>query len=339
MQTEFGSSGIIVRRRRPVVLKPLWARVSPCVVTPDPKKLFPSGCFWMPTSDRQVWTRSFNSTLCYTHNSTGVSISDKALDGILGAGPGPRTYVPSYTWHSEYAGPVEPKEPVTANTVAEAPKRERGLRLRPRSRLTRNLEAVGRRVRGWWRDLPVDSDAELALLWMQEYSVDGTKLGMARSVSTRGEDGSVGTVSLVEVHFSSEERASGAGLFVCPELVAELFAIRCFRTLDASTLQSLRGRARLWARDKGVSPLDLALFLPGTLVFASLPQRSEVESLGALRSSAALWSVDVLGALGRGVLKAPTGPRGLWPSIKAVFGGHRDHILEPQSTRLALSPA
>lgn len=240
---------------------------------------------------------------------------------------------PGFKW------PTQVKEPGATLRAPELPRSGGELRLRPRSRVTRSLEAVGRRVRGWWKDLPAESDAQLALLWMQEYSVDGTKLGMARSVSTCGDDGQVGSISLVEVHFSSEERPSGSGLFVCPELVAELFSIRCFRALDASTLQSLRGRARLWARDKGVSPLDLALFLPGTLVFAALPQWGEVEALGALRSSAAKWSVDVLGSLARGHLKAASGPSGFWASIKSVFGGHRDHILEPMSTRLALTQA
>jgi len=300
------------------------------VAVPNLKCLFPDGLWWF-AFDSKWYVGEEMRNESYTHKSTGLSFDREMIDAVLNPYGFERTYVPSFVWAADY------KEPVVTDTTTKRADSSSSLRLRPRSRVTRDLEVVGKRVRGWWKDLPVDSDAQLALLWMQEYSVDGTKLGMARQVTTKSDEGEVGSISLVEVFFRSEERPSGSGLWVCPELVAELFNVRCFRGLDTSLLSSLRSRARLWAKERGVSAMDLSLFLPGTLVFSSLPQKNEVESLGALRSTAAVWSIDVLGALSQGVLKAPTGPTGVWATLKTVFGGNRDSILEPQGTRLVLA--
>nr|QOE55593.1 hypothetical protein [Macrophomina phaseolina umbra-like virus 1] len=232
-------------------------------------------------------------------------------------------------WPSEDLGPPD---------LGPKPVRAEGrFRLRKRGRATAALAQLGRSVRGWWRDLTCNTDAELALLWMQKYSAPGVKLGSVRSVPCSAEAEVQASVSVVEVLFSSEE--STRPLWVCPELVASLFTVRCFRHVGPDVLASLRSRACLWARDRGVSDLDFSLFLPGTLVFASLPQPGEVVALGGLRSDAARWSSQVLAPLaaGQAVARSP------WdiPWSRALriifFGEEEGNPLRAVRSALALS--
>lgn len=94
-------------------------------------------------------------------------------------------------------------------------------------------------------------------------------------------------------------------LWVSPELVAALSAVRMFRSASSTLLGSLRGHARRWAEERGINAMDLVRFLPGTLILAMLPMPDEVVAAAALRGAAGRYSVDVLGALESGVAKGP----------------------------------
>jgi hypothetical protein len=291
--------------------------------------------FWLGQSDS------------YLYDSVGLCL---ALDGCLPVvSLSCMPSVSSGCWQSEsgvecvppgecsaITGSSDYKEPA-APQAAEPPILGRGLRLRKRSKVTRSLEYMGGRLRGWWRDLPSVSPANTALAWLAEYSAPGTKLGRVRQVQCGSDADVQESVSVVSVMFGSEHQASRE-LWVCPELVASLFTVRCFRAVGPDVLSSLRSRARLWARERGVSDLDLSFFLPGTLVLAALPQPDEVVSLGALRSSAAEWSSRVLAPLAKGnfVSGKLRGPRGFWDTLVALCGGEpRDHILSPARTWLS----
>lgn len=176
-------------------------------------------------------------------------------------------------------------------------------RLRPRGRFTASLQQVGRGLRGWWRDLST-SDARLAVAWLESHLGDsGAKMGADRPVKCQSVgDKEQPDVTIVECQFASEEQTRW--LWVCPELIAHLHTLRLFRPVSESLLSSLRARARLWAKERGISTMDLSRFMVGSLVLSSLPMPDEVVALGALRGSAGQWSNDVLGAFAAGTLRA-----------------------------------
>jgi len=221
---------------------------------------------------------------------------------------------------------TEVKESATP-TVAESHGSGVGFRLRPRGKATRALERMVGGSSGWWRDLSCSTPARAALSWMRAYMAPGVRLGGVRLVERRGEDGGLlDPIPIVQAFFSSEE--SSRCLWVCPALVAELQGVRCFRAPGPEVLSSLRSRARLWARDAGVGALDYSLFLPGTLVVASLPQPAEVVAVGALRGSASRWAQDVLVPLGAGRAVPPRSPS--WLRVLSIIfrlsGDDRDPL-------------
>nr|QHD64839.1 ORF-B [Erysiphe necator umbra-like virus 2] len=236
--------------------------------------------------------------------------------------------VPGYWKEPVVVGASLPKDRAPYPAAHPRPFVVRGVRLRPRSRQTANLEYLGRTVSRWWRDLPGASPAQVALAWIEsQYAGTGLKVGSTHQIpaSLRGEGDS--PLPAVQVHFSSEE--GERWLWVAPELTAYLFNYRLYRPISDSLLASLRSRARLWAEDNGVSVMDLARVLPGSLMLACTPTPDEVVSLGALRGSAAQWSREVLGALSKGKAM-PTTRGGSWwdvlkPSLR--FGGTQGSIL------------
>lgn len=201
------------------------------------------------------------------------------------------------------------------------------LRLRPRSRLTKGLERLSKALPVWWEDLHGRTQANRALGWISAH-LDGTgaKVCGWADIGVSGDDRR-GSVTAVRVHFSSEE--GSRWLWVCPELLAHLHVVRLFRPMSEALLGSLRAKSRLWAEEKGMSVMDLARVLAGTLSLAMLPVPDEVVSLGALRGSAGQWSTEVLGSLSRGVLR-PTARGGSWwdvlkPCLR--FGGTKGSFL------------
>jgi len=227
---------------------------------------------------------------------------------------------------------VEPEAPGVSG--ADMPKSGANPRLRKRGRLTNQLAVLGSQLsRGWWRDLPSSSDATLGMNFLMKFCAPGTKLGVVNQVRVvRGE--AQGLAAVVEVLFSSENGTRP--LWVCPELVASLFTVRCFRPVDAGLLASLRSRARLWARDVQMSDLDLAFILPGSVMLAALPQPDEVVALGALRSSAAVFSATALRGLEDGTVSRSVPARSLWGTLRIIFGGGDDAVNRPVCDRLNL---
>lgn len=208
-----------------------------------------------------------------------------------------------------------------------------GFRLRRRGRATRALESLCVRGSRWWRDLPSSSPALTAASWLVSWTSGEVKIGTPRPITVKVEGESA---SAIPLHLTS---AGGAGqvCWVCPELVASLVCSRVFRAVDAGLLQSLRSRARLWAKERGMSDLDLSFIISGSVTFAALPQRSEVASLSLLRTDAARWSVGVLGALGQGRVES-TIKLGFWESLGRAVRWSRPHgQLEPTVSGHSLS--
>jgi hypothetical protein len=172
---------------------------------------------------------------------------------------------------------------------------ETSFRLRPRGRATQALASAAV-VNGWWRDLPGATPAAAAVSWLSTWSSGEVKVGKARPIQLNVEGESASAVS---VHLPNG-RYAGQALWLCPELVASLVCSRALRGVDSGLLQSLRSRARLWAKERGMSDLDLSFIISGSVVFAALPQRQEVAAVSLLRTDAARWSSQVLGSLAKG---------------------------------------
>lgn len=192
-----------------------------------------------------------------------------------------------------------------------------GLRLRKRGRLTAVLESASRVELGWWSDLTSD-DASRARAWLRHYGggvlskvVGGATIEgiVSTDKDTDDEVTKVTSYQLLSVPFKGD--ATPRALWVCPELLADLTMTRLFRPVSSALLGSLRGIARRWVEDRGISALDAVRFLPGTLVLAMLPMPDETTAVAALRGAAGRWSADVLGDLAHGVAhSAPSEPFG-----------------------------
>lgn len=211
-------------------------------------------------------------------------------------------------------GAPVPAIPQVAEPRVDGP----GLRLRRRGKATVALQRMGEALPGWWREgLTGCSGARIALSWIEDHLRDsGVKLGRVGHASTKEKEGAGAPVFGVQALFESEE--GSRWLWLCPELVAHLYLYRAYRPVSEMVLSSLRSRARLWAEERGLSAFDLARFLAGSLMIAMLPTPDEVVSLGALRGSAAQWSVDVLGALKAG--RAVPTSRGMgWADVFKPF--------------------
>jgi len=129
-------------------------------------------------------------------------------------------------------------------------------------------------------------------------------------------------------------------LQICPELVAELTKRRMFRSVTSVLLGSMRGRAVMWADEKGVGAMDLVRIMPGSVALAMLPMPDEVTALGALRGAAGVWSAGVLGALEQGRLtSAPPLPLGnfLRGPLSWLFARRDTRVLAPGVDTLTLS--
>jgi len=196
---------------------------------------------------------------------------------------------------------------------------ETKLRLRPRGALTRSLEGAVKRA-GWWSDLSQSYDTP-ARAWLDSYFAEsGVKAGgLAKKL--HWQDGETSrSLWVVGVKFSSENGSKE--LWVSADLLASLSVVRMFRPMTEGLLASLRSRARLWAEDIGMSALDLVRVLPATLALACQPMPDEVLATAAFRGSAAAWSSDVLGALGRGLAKGPSASvTSWWGVLKPSLGG------------------
>lgn len=198
-----------------------------------------------------------------------------------------------------------------APTASESGSSPLSLRLRRRGRLTNALEQAVKQSIGRWSDLPGGAKSA-AHVWLSGYGAGMLpKMTEGSVIIGDKEDVETGkvkrnTVSTVWVPFAT---GNGTGnvraLLVAPALVAELSSRRIFRSVTSVLMGSLRGRARVWADELGVSAMDLCRILPGSLALAMLPTLDEAAALSSLRGSAGRWSVEVLGALERGVLRAP----------------------------------
>jgi len=176
-----------------------------------------------------------------------------------------------------------------------------GTRLRRRGRFTRAVErAVVAST--WWSDLGRCGDVSPARAWMDSYfSGTSAKVVNVKDLVLKEGTEEQRVLQLVQVPFENGARASRA-LWVSPELVARLVAVRMFRPPGAALLASLRSRARLWAEEVGMDVLDLVRVMPGSVVMATLPSPDEVAAVGALRGAAGRWGVNVLGPLASGRL-------------------------------------
>lgn len=174
-------------------------------------------------------------------------------------------------------------------------------RLRRRGKFTKSLERAVVATT-WWKDLSGSGGASPARAWLDSF-LSGTDVEVVneKTLEIPTGEGGVRSLQLVQVPFENGSRARRA-LWVCPELVSKLVAVRLFRAPSAGLLASLRSRARLWADELGVDTMDLVRFLPGSVVLASLPAPDEVAAVGALRGAAGRWGVDVLGPLASGRL-------------------------------------
>lgn len=212
---------------------------------------------------------------------------------------------------------------------ADAPVVKERIRHRPRSRFTNAMAKLTETMPVWWEDLDCSTRANAAMAWMGSiFTGSGAKLGGVTETTCGGEGGrELQRLPLVQVWFSSEE--GRRWLWVCPELLAHLQAVRLFRPMGEALLGSLRAKARLWAVEKSLPMDSLVAFLPGTLALAVTPTPDEVVALGSLRGSAGQWSVDVLGAFARGKLQASSRGGSWWdvlrPSLR--FGGTRGSFL------------
>jgi len=173
--------------------------------------------------------------------------------------------------------------------------------LRRRGRFTRSLERAVVSTT-WWSDLSGSGGSSPARAWLDSFlsGTDAKVLDEKTLVIPTGE-GKVRELQLLQVPFENGSRARRA-LWVCPELVSKLVAVRLFRAPSAGLLASLRSRARLWADELGVDTMDLVRFLPGSVVLAAVPSPDEVAAVGALRGAAGRWGVDVLGPMASGRL-------------------------------------
>lgn len=209
---------------------------------------------------------------------------------------------------------AEGREPVAhvGRATAGAPSQRLGFRLRRRGILTRSLEQAMVLSDGRWKDLTGTGMASAARAWLGGYmgiaqqskmEFGGLLIG---SATCAGDDNAVPTVvPTVWVPFGGNKPHP---LLVAPELVAELSKRRMFRSLTSVLLGSLRGRAVMWAEEKGLSAMDLVRVMPGSIALALLPMPDEVEALRALRGPAGVYSSTVLAALERGVLQEASSP-------------------------------
>jgi len=225
---------------------------------------------------------------------------------------------------------TEDKEP--AKVKAEKPSVLLGFRLRRRGRETHSLARVALRS-GWWRDLPGSTPANAAVSWLSSWSSGEVKVGVPRPITVSAEGESATAVPLLVTGGGGV----GQSLWVCPELVASLVCSRALRAVDFGLLQSLRSRARLWAKERGMSDLDLSFVISGSVTFAALPQRQEVAAVSLLRTDAARWSTGVLGALAGGLVKDGM-DFGFWESARRILRW-RDlsDQLEPSAHSVRLS--
>lgn len=139
------------------------------------------------------------------------------------------------------------------------------------------------------------------------------------------------TVPTVWVPFGRDDGSGSVRtLLVSPELVAELTTRRLFRCQTSVLLGSMRGRAVMWGKEKGLSAMDLVRIMPGSITLAMLPMGDEVAAVQALRGAAGRWSVEVLGSLEKGVLRGasakPFGNYLRWP-FNLLFARDDDRVL------------
>jgi hypothetical protein len=274
--------------------------------------------------------------------------------------PKPRVNLPVV----QVVEPAKRQEPAR-NATRAAPKVRFlvGQRSRKRGRVTNALEELAKLDIGRWTRAQSSSDLPGVSrndphAWLSAY-VDSTGLKIAageaiRAITRRDveipaeldETGKVLVPAYVE-HESVEKIhgllyvpfAMSTGhvrhLAVLPALLADLVKARLFRAVSASLMGSLRGRARQWADDHGLSDMDLVHVMPGTLTLALLPMPDETAALGALRGSAGRWSADVLGAFAKGVLKEPSEGRG-WKDALRWFSSKSGRVLAPGVDTLTL---
>lgn len=229
----------------------------------------------------------------------------------------------------------EPEEGIKEPGVvvaSESPKRRWGFRLRPRGKLTNFCEHSCRRT-AWWRDLrtslgPVGSPARA---WLEScYEDSGVELvGTGKKVACApAEDGTTRLLHTMQILVRPDtgRLAGSRGLWVIPELVAELAAVRMFRPFSETLLASLRGRSRRWAEDVGLPTMDLVRCLPGSLLLALLPGKDEVAAVEAMAGVGFQWSVKHLGPLAKGTVLSRVGGGLAWLGIpggggSGAFGG------------------
>jgi len=236
------------------------------------------------------------------------------------------------THYKDSAGKASPAEPKT---------RHFGFRLRPRGALTRSLEATAK-ASVWWRDLHTSgSSTSTARAWLDSL-FEGTgveALGEAKQVECASSDsGEPRCVNMIRVVVRGTSGRNGdlRQLWVCPELVAELTAVRVFRPLSEVLLATFRGRARRWAVEQGLPVMDLVHCLPGSLLLSALPFVGEVAAVEAMAGRGMQWSARHLGALANGQVIARVVPRWLsWLGISGerdagAFGGRVARLSLPQ---------
>lgn len=200
---------------------------------------------------------------------------------------------------------------------AELTPRECKLRLRPRSRLTRTLDALGRGL-DWWEDLvePV-SPARRACAWLQAYLGPGLKAVRIHARRLRSDSG-----VLLPAHVVGIPLGSGGpqdGLWVCPELIADLASSACFRAPTYDLLQSLRGRARYWAQDIGLGQMEFSLLLPGSLVLAAQGSAQSLTAVSVLRSDRGRYAHKLLSALEKGRAVSVSSVLGGWEGFRRAL--------------------
>lgn len=236
---------------------------------------------------------------------------------------------PGWGWEEFQEGNACPSSSTTSGSRG-------GLRLRRRGRLTNCLERAMKDSNSRWSDL-AGAGLSPAHAWLQAFG-HGALPKMSAGEDIIGEelneDGDLKRTHVVPTVWVPFGRDNGTGsirtLLVAPELVAELTTRRLFRSPTSVLLGSLRGRAVMWGREKGVSAMDLVRIMPGSIVLSLLPMHDETAAVQALRGSAGRWGVEVLGALEKGTLRSPSAaPLGnylRWP-FNLLFAREDDRVL------------
>jgi len=259
-------------------------------------------------SDHVHW-RSKSPSSTYTGISQLVEVPPVPLPGVDDPLQAP-TETFGFSSSSPGSGVKEPGCS-SGKQSAERTSLRLGFRLRKRGRLANCLAHALDVSQGRWKDLAETGIQSRARAWLSGYmhstghgQIEPGELIFGGIKKQDGESAKTTLTSTVWVPFVGDNGHVRA-LLVAPELVAELAKKRIFRSMTSVLLGSLRGRACIWADERGISAMDLVRILPGSIALAVLPMPDECVALSSLRGTAGVYSSTVLARLEQGKLTSP----------------------------------